>query len=219
MRSVFIGSGSLRPDQVSNRFPRVQETQVTVSQEQRRNGDQRSVGRSIVGVRRTPTAVSFRGLVAFVVKTPFASVSSLLLRKYVRSSYAAGCTVTLYPNASSCLTCRRTVRSRSRRAGKARHVAPGLRHEADGADSINARNRVQRRQHRLERGDAPINFRRQPLERLVEVIDLGEDLFQQKRMHRPDAPHQRPLQPGRRGPGDRSCPTRAPRPSRGRSPP
>ena len=72
--------------------------------------------------------------------------------------------------------------------------AAGLHHNADRADPVNPRNRVQGGQHRSERGDPPIDFRGQPIQGLVEIIDLGEELLQQEGVHRAKAPDQRPLQ-------------------------
>ena len=69
--------------------------------------------------------------------------------------------------------------------GKPAHVAAGFRHDADRADAIDPRNRVQSGQHRFEWAQAPIDFRRHATDRLVEEVDLRQDPLDEKRVVRP----------------------------------
>ena len=61
------------------------------------------------------------------------------------------------------------------RCRKAAHVAAGFRDD-DRRPPVSARNRIQGRQYRLERDDPPVELRRQPPNRLIEEIDLRQDL-------------------------------------------
>ncbi len=70
------------------------------------------------------------------------------------------------------------------------HVAARFNDEPDGTEPVHTGNRIEGREHRLKWGQTPITLRRESLERLVQKVDLGEDLLEEKGVMRPEAPVQ-----------------------------